>query len=270
MTVVSWLKSAARDLEQAGISTARLDAMILLEDVTSIDRAFLLAKPDQQLTAGQIAKLNNLLSKRARHIPLAYLRGRSEFYGREFVITPAVLQPRPETETLIDELRKLQDIPVKPYIVDVGTGSGCLGITAALELPAALVELVEIDDEAAEVAQMNVDKFTLNLTVTMGHLLDQTSSVADILLCNLPYVPDGYQVNEAAGHEPRIALFGGKDGLDLYHELFNQVSSLKKQPLYILSESFPSQHTQMRSMASEAGYETISENDFILVQKRIQ
>lgn len=275
MTVNGWLKAAREKLTGAGIGTARLDSLVLLEDVTERDRGWLLANPESEITPGQRAKLTKLLSQRTKHTPLAYVRGMTEFYGRNFVITPAVLEPRPESETMIDLLGDLAaegKITAKTlHIADVGTGSGALGITAKLEFPPSrnvAVDLLEIDPKAAKIAKINVEKHTTSISVIESDLLDGSKKNYDILLCNLPYVPDGDTVNRAASREPSIAIFGGPDGLDLYRKLFLQVQTLKKQPLYILTESLPSQHDTLAITAREGGYELEQSEDFIQVFRR--
>jgi release factor glutamine methyltransferase len=264
-TVQHWLKAAEAKLVQAGISTARLDALVLLEDVTGIDRAKLLAEPDQEISKAKQAKLKKLLASRAQHVPLAYVRGWTEFYGRKFVITPAVLEPRPESETMIDLLKKLPDLPSEPYIADVGSGSGALGITAKLELPKAAVELLEIDEKAVEVAKINVDLHTTSIATIQSDLLEETDTNFNVLLCNLPYVPDDYHINASALHEPKIAIFGGPDGLDVYRKLFKQVQKRAVQPLYILSEALPPQHPPLAEIAQAHGYQLQRSDDFIQV-----
>jgi len=248
-----------------GIGTARLDALVLLEDVTSIDRARLLAEPTMELSVKQEATLQKLLSRRAQHEPLAYIRRKTEFYGREFVITPAVLEPRPESETMIDNLLNLPKLPQNPWIADVGTGSGALGITAKLELPMAQVELLDISAKALEVAQSNVDLFTPGLAVILSDLLAAANTNYDVLLCNLPYVPDNFHINTAAGHEPQLALFGGPDGLNVYRKLFSQVRNRPFQPLYILTECLPPQHASLVPLAITGGYAQVKADDFIQV-----
>ncbi len=303
MTTDEYLSRAARKLEQAGIGTARLDALVLLEDVTRISRAQLLAEPSMEIKPQQTAKLEKLLKRRARHEPLAYIRGMTEFYGREFVLTPAVLEPRPESETMIELLKTLPyfghqqpkshpseqrpgtDQPSrhtdsapspsqchktspptrKVTIADVGAGSGALGITAQLELPDTRVDLLEIDKKALLVAKENVDKFTLNINTIESDLLSASRRHYDILLCNLPYVPDSHTINQAASHEPRIAIFGGPDGLDLYRMLFEQISNLSGKPLYILTEALPPQHTLLKKIAQGHGYNLMQSDDFIQV-----
>jgi release factor glutamine methyltransferase len=269
MDLSGCLKKAVTKLERAGIGTARLDALVLLEDVTGRDRAWLLAHMETEILSSQLATLENLISRRARHEPLAYVRGRTEFYGRDFVITPAVLEPRPESETMIDCLKDLchNVLPAGSEwrVADVGAGSGALGITAALELPECSIELIEIDPQAAKVAKMNVDKFTLDIKVQISDLFERARQNYDILLCNLPYVPDDYSINLAASHEPRIAIFGGPDGLDVYRRLFEQLRDEIKSPLYLLSEAMPPQHNALADIASQSGYTLQKTDDFIQV-----
>jgi release factor glutamine methyltransferase len=277
MNVGEWLKNAQSLLGQSGISTARLDSLVLLEDVTEHDRAWLLAHYDFDLTTLQLEKLKKLLNRRQDHEPLSFIRGKSEFYGREFMLTADVLEPRPESEAIIDILKALLKDTIKAahnktptnkiHIADVGTGSGAIGITAALELPETDIDLIDIDKKALKVAKTNVDLFTLNISVIESDLLINAPKYYDILLCNLPYVPDNFKVNLAALHEPKIALYGGPDGLDVYRQLFLQVDKLHYQPLYILTESLPPQHELLESIATAVKYQLIKTDDFIQVFK---
>jgi len=280
----SWLQQATQDLSSAGIETARLDALVLLEDAAGKDRTHLLAHPELELSSEQQNVLAGWLKRRAAHEPLAYIRGKTEFYGRTFAVSPAVLEPRPESETMIELLLQYASqrpqkgpqasgnppdalTPLLPIgtvrIADVGTGSGALGITAKLELPEATVELLEIDPSAIEVAKMNVINHTTSISVIESDLLAQSSQNYDVLLCNLPYVPDGHAINTAATHEPALAIFGGPDGLDLYRKLFEQIDNLQNKPLLILTESLPEQHEALRLIAAESGYTQDTEVDFI-------
>lgn len=265
MTTDSWLSQSAKKLSEAGIGTARLDALVLLEDVSGHDRAWLLANLEHQLSSAELAKLTKLLNRRARHEPLAYVRTKSEFYGREFIITPAVLEPRPESETIIDCLKKLPNLPKSPKIADVGAGSGALGITAKLELPDTQVELLEIDPGALKVVQSNVDKLTADVQTLRSDLLTTSRQDNNVLLCNLPYVPDSHKVNRAALREPELAIFGGPDGLDIYRRLFAQVKILRNKPLFILTESLPPQQADLAQIAASAGYKLVKTDDFIQV-----
>jgi release factor glutamine methyltransferase len=272
MTTSQWLSLATTQLEAAGIGTARLDALVLLEDTLNIDRAKLLAEPETEIEPVIIDKLINVLKRRATHEPLAFIRGFSEFYGRKFIVNQNVLEPRPESETMIDLLKELVDDPKSTisrlsdlYIADVGTGSGALGITAKLELPKCEVDLIDIDDGALSVAKTNVDLFTLNISIIKSDLLASTDSNYQVLLCNLPYVPDDYQINSSANFEPRIAIFGGTDGLYLYRKLFEQIVKRSNKPLYLLTECLPAQHADLRLIATLHGYFEFHEFEFIQV-----
>jgi release factor glutamine methyltransferase len=263
MTVAYWLKTATQYLQSKSIVTARLDCLVLLEDTAQIDRAKILAEPTTEISDGAVRHLQKLLNRRAQHEPLAYIRGHSEFYGRNFKVSSAVLVPRPESETMIELLKGLTDLPANPRIADIGSGSGALGITAALELPTAVVDLLEIDDGALQISQINVVLHTTSCTVIKSDLLAQSGHDYDVLLCNLPYVPDEYEINRAARHEPKIALFAGADGLDLYRRLFLQIDSFNKKPLFVLCEALPEQHATLATLAAAHGYQLTTTDDFI-------
>lgn len=263
MNVGQWLEQAKQQLAEAGISTARLDSLVLLEDTLNTNRTHLLAHLETQLSPETMEVLDEQLARRSRHEPLAYIRSKSEFYGREFIVSPAVLEPRPESEIMIETLLHWPGLPDQRRILDVGTGSGALGITAQLELPIAKVDLLDIDKSALKVAKMNVIKFATEQKTILADLLKTTTDAYDVLLCNLPYVPDNHTINQAAMHEPRLAIFGGPDGLDLYRQLFGQVQQLLHKPLLILCESLPPQHKTLEAIAYASGYRQQIEDDFI-------
>ncbi len=263
MTTQYWLNTATHFLESKSIVTARLDCLVLLEDTINVNRAQLLAEPTMEMKDAWVAHLQKLLRRRAKHEPLAYIRGHSEFYGRRFVINADVLTPRPESEAIIEILKDLPLEAKSVRIADVGAGSGALGITAALELKNASVDLLEIDAAATKVAQLNVARLTTGLKIIESDLLENSPVNYDVLLCNLPYVPDKHKINEAATHEPALALFGGPDGLDLYRKLFDQLATVRKRPLYILTESLPAQHEILTSIAANNGYKLLKIDDFI-------
>lgn len=276
MTYQAWLDLATNKLTQAKIDSAHLDALILLEDVSGKERHWILTYPETELTIQKIRRLNNLLKIRASHKPLAYIRGHSEFYGRSFKVDPSVLVPRPETETIIDLLKELPILqpndlnnssPIK--VLDVGTGSGAIAVTVALEFPFLEVEACDIDHACLNIAKTNVDLFTLNIRTFYSDILSNVSCYYDILLCNLPYVPDDYYINKATEHEPQRAIYGGKDGLDLYRRLFSQIKTLKVKPLYILLESLLHQHATLETIAHNSGYNLNQTTGYIQLFKRV-
>jgi release factor glutamine methyltransferase len=271
-TISEVLRDTSSKLKKAKIETARLDSLLIIEWVTKKDRAWLLANQESEISPKEARELNKLLIKRLTHLPIAYIFEQTEFYGREFIVSNDVLVPRPETEVMIKALNYLllsKDFESrkihKPFIADVGTGSGAIGITAKLEHPEVVVDLIDIDLKALKIAKFNVDKYTLTLHVICSDLLDNTGNVYDILLCNLPYVPDGHSINKAASHEPKLAIFGGKDGLKAYRKLFKQLRSKQSKPLYLLIESLPSQHSALTDMATPLGYSKTIIDDFIIL-----
>jgi release factor glutamine methyltransferase len=262
MKIDAWLKASTALLASAGVSTGRLDCLVLLEDTLNTNRTQLLAHPELDLTGVELNTLNGMVQKRAQHIPLAHLRGKTEFYGREFIINEHVLEPRPESETMIDMFKALP-LPKRPRVADIGSGSGALGITIALEVPNAELSLIEIDSNALAVSQQNVAKYNIRVQLVQNDLLDELDEQFDVLLCNLPYVPKDFRINTAASHEPAIAIFGGPDGLDVYRRLFTQVTTRKHVPKYVLAESLPPQHEQLADIASKAGFTAVKDEDFI-------
>lgn len=266
-----WLLKATSQLENAGIQTARLDCLVLLEDVTGKERSWLLAHPEFELSKTSVKKLDGQITRRAHHEPLAYIRGKSEFYGREFLVNSHTLEPRPETETIIDLVKTIVKSHENPVIVDVGTGSGCIAISVKLALPRAEVLATDIDVKCVKIACENSKKLGAEVTYLHGNLLEpllnlkyQISPIFAIL-ANLPYVPDRYQLNKAAEYEPKRAIFGGQDGLDLYRELFAQLSARSQKPQYVLTESLPLQFELLTVIAEEAGYELARTDGFIQV-----
>jgi len=252
-------------LTTAGIATARLDCLVLLEDVLGMDRAQLLAHPEKKLTIAQEERLDKAIAERKTHRPLAYIRGKADFYGRTFQVNEHVLVPRPETEMMIDLLLQLS-LEEHPKIADIGTGSGCLGITAALELAkqsststpeqkTSDVWLCDIDPSALGVAQANATALNATVYTAKADLGDPCNTKQfDVVLANLPYVPDHFPVNDAATFEPKLALFSGADGLDAYRTFWQQLSITKYKPSFILTESLPFQHHPVALLARKAGF----------------
>ena len=270
-----WLNTAIHTLEDAGIPSARLDALVLLEDFTGKDRSWLLAHPEFE--PEDTKTLNEQIERRAHHEPLAYIRGKSEFYGREFKVSADTLEPRSETESIIDLLKtlNLQNSPLIKdgplYMVDAGTGSGCLAITAKLEFPEIEVFGTDVSEAALKIAHMNNQALNAGVQFLHGSLLEpliEQNIAPDIIITNLPYVPNAHTINQAAMFEPCLAIFGGEDGLDLYRQLFAQLKDLARHPAYILTESLPFQHPALTQIAEAAGYALKTSQDFIQVFTR--
>jgi release factor glutamine methyltransferase len=264
MTIKNWLEAATTEFKKVGIGSARLDALILLEDTLEKDRSWILANPEHAISKTKLKRLSSKLNKRAKHLPLAFVRGHTEFYGRKFLVNRHVLEPRPESETMIELLLNLS-LPNKPVIADVGTGSGALGITTALELHTQQVDLYDIDSGALAVARHNQVLHELHLHTRKTDLLKNCLRPYDVILANLPYVPDHYKINQAAAMEPKIAIFGGKDGLDVYRRFFEQLERFSWKPKFILTESLPPQHKDLEEISKNHGFKLHKSEDFIQI-----
>jgi release factor glutamine methyltransferase len=269
MTIGQFLTDNTSALQQAGIDTARLDCLVLLEDATGFDRARLLAHPELPLNSLQLIQLNNFITQRKTHLPLAYIRGKAAFFGRDFAVNNHVLVPRPETEIMLELLTKTT-LPARPRLADVGTGSGCIGITAALEIPGAIVFLYDIDADALQVAAANAQAYDVRTTLSQQDLLGTSTPSLDVILANLPYVPNDYAINKAATFEPGLALFAGADGLEAYRRLWQQVTGLAHQPQHILTESLTSQHQQLAQLGTAAGYDLVETQGLIQHFRKVQ
>lgn len=269
MHIKRWLSDARQKLERKGIGTAELDCLVLVEDATGKDRAWLLAHPEYEISDTAQAVLDTQITQRATHLPLAFVRGKTEFFGREFFVEKTVLEPRPESETMIELLLEL---PLGDFtkLADVGSGSGALGITVKLERPKWDIDLLDIDPKTLRVAQKNVIKHAVHVQILQSDLLKNSAKPYDVLLANLPYVPDSHTINKAATYEPKHAIFGGQDGLDVYRGLFEQISvRLVAKPRYILTESLPTQHKQLASLAQKYKYRLDNTQDFIQVFRQL-
>ncbi len=268
------LNEAINKFKLANIKSARLDGLIILENVLKTNRTNILLNLNETLSGVQYKLFNKLINQRANNTPIAQIIGRKEFYGRNFIVNKNVLIPRPESENMIDafkflisnvsELKKINNIK----LLDIGTGSGCLGITLKLEFPNIEVNLVDNDLKALSVAKKNDVFYSTRLNIYFSNLLSQVSFDPNIIVANLPYVPDKYKLNDEAKQEPANAIFGGNDGLDCYRELFEQIADLQKYPLFLLLESFPKSHTSLIKAAQNIGYTKFYRQDFCLVLKR--
>jgi len=207
----------AAALAEAQHVIGRLEARALLRHVLQCDEAWLIAHGNEDLTVPQTAAYGALIGRRAAGEPVAYLTGSREFYGREFMVTPAVLIPRPETELLIE--LALQRLPADGggCVLDLGAGSGCIGITIAAERPHAQVTLVDASADALDVARANAHRIAaVNTTLLRSDWYAALGDVRyDLIVANPPYVAagDAHLTQGDLRFEPPSALVAGADGL---------------------------------------------------------
>ena len=246
-----WLQDATNQLLSKNIKSARLDALIILEKITGLPRIQLIAKKDIIIDQNSLNKMNNALLLRLKDMPIAYIIGKSEFYGNEFEVNNDVLIPRPESESFVELVYKIEDKNL--YILDLGCGSGCLGISIKKVRPDFNVTLLDISLNALKIAKINAKISSVKVDFMESSLLDKVTKNYEIIIANLPYVPE-FLSNNNLSFEPRLALFGGKDGLEIYNKFWKQVFDLDNKPKYILTESLKSQHNDLKKLAINSGY----------------
>lgn len=248
MTVGLFIKEAVLNLNNSSILTARLDTEVIVSNILGVDRSWLQAHNDDELPADKEVELIKKIDRRARNEPVAYILGYKEFYGRNFYVNKDVLVPRPESELFIELLGSLKNIK---SVLDIGTGSGCLAITAKIELSSVDVYATDISNLALKIASTNAKNLGADVTFKLQNLLDNDKNDYDVILANLPYVPKSMQ-NKSIMHEPDIALFSGEDGLYHYKKLFLQLK--EKSVRYILIESLEIQHVKIEKLAKQTNY----------------
>jgi release factor glutamine methyltransferase len=224
LTVRTWGQErdgGASVLRAAGIVTAALDADVLLAHVLGVTKERLYAHPDTEMPHGAMRRYRDLIERRARGEPVAYLRGFKEFYGLRFAVDPRVLIPRPETETLVEAA--LEVIAGRTLTVaDVGTGSGAVGIAIAVHEHAVNVIATDISPDALAVARANTltNRVADRVQLREGDLLAPITDRVDVVVANLPYLRDDALARlvgerSSLAFEPRVAVTAGKDGLEL-------------------------------------------------------
>jgi release factor glutamine methyltransferase len=220
MTVRTALLQGTRLLEEASIAVPRLTAEVLLAHAVGADRAWLYAHPEQELRDGQRLHYGRYLHERLQGKPTQYITKRQEFYGREFRVTPDVLIPRPETEHVVEAA--LECAPHPRRLLDVGSGSGALAATLALETSAP-AWATDISPSAAAVAAGNAARLGARVHVVVCDLMEAVAGASmDLVVSNPPYVPihdqHGLQ-REVRDWEPHVALFAGETGFEIYERI---------------------------------------------------
>lgn len=251
LTIGAVLTEATRRLRCAGGAlgaSPRLDVALLLAAAADCPRSALLARSAEPLAAGVSARFEAALARRLAGEPIAYVLGEAWFYGRPFAVDARVLVPRPETEHLadaaLDELSaRLAAGRTDVRACDVGTGSGALAVTLALESPQVAVYASETCGDALAVARANAARHGARVCFVLGDLAVPlaASGPYDLVVANLPYIPSAALPvrPEPAGFEPVLALDGGADGLDLYRRLFVELPELLRDDGTALCEAAP-------------------------------
>ena len=242
MNVKETLNVASEELMKIGSLDARLEAEVLLRHVLKIDRATMFRDLDEDVSIEDSGNIASLVKRRTQREPLAYITGAKEFYGLPFVVSEDVLIPRQETELLVDtaigQAKSLDKSEIS--IVDVGTGSGAIAVSLALNIPTSSVIAVDISESALTIADDNRRAHGLYSRVKLrrGSLLEPIVERIDILVSNPPYIRSDKltSLQEEVLQEPMVALDGGHDGLELIKKLLFQAVDKMSNPSVILFE----------------------------------
>lgn len=254
LKVLDWTKEY---LTSRGVENARLESEWLLCAATGLDRVGLYLNFEKPLNDDELATYRAMVARRGRREPLQHILGTQEFCGLEFEVTPDVLIPRHDTETLVEEA--LARMPFARSVLDIGTGSGCIAVALAGRLPGASVTAVDISPAALCVARRNAERNGVDIEFLQGSLLEPVSGRQfDLIVSNPPYIPssDLEQLQpEVRDHDPRGALDGGLDGLDIYRTLIPQAVAALTYGGWLLVEVGAGQADDvMRLFSSSEGY----------------
>ena len=259
-----WLRDAAEELAHVGIRSALLDAEIILAHTLRKSRTWLHAHSDETIHARELDIANARLQLRLDRTPIAYIVGHKEFYSRLFKVTPSVLIPRPESEAIID-LLKIHVPEDATKLLDVGTGSGCLGITAALELPQLRVTLSDVSNHALKVAEDNAGLLHTEVNLIKSDLFAAIPGTYDVIVANLPYVDMSWERSPETNFEPSLALFARQKGLALIYRLLKQVPAHLAPHGIVLLEADPEQHAAIIHAAATSNLKHIATDGYALL-----
>jgi release factor glutamine methyltransferase len=240
------LDKAIVRLTDQSVPSPRMNAELLLMFTLGCDRSYLFAHPERELTTEEASRYAAALAGRARGVPAQYITGHQEFWGMDLVVTPAVLIPRPETEHLIETVLGLQLAGASSqssgiHIVDAGTGSGCIALALAKELPDAEIHATDISVDALEIARANAARHQLERRIYFHHadLLDGLEGEFDLVVSNPPYVGESEEDTvqlEVRKFEPRAAVFAGPTGTEVIARLIPSAQAILRPGGWLVME----------------------------------
>jgi release factor glutamine methyltransferase len=241
------VNSAYERFLAADVPSPRLNAEILMMFALGRDRSYLFAHPERELAPEEQSRYDEVTAERAKGCPTQYITGHQEFWGLDLLVSPAVLIPRPETEHVVETVLELVQEHYREHherikIVDVGTGSGCIALALATELPQAEIHACDISDEALEMARVNAARLGLGSRVLMrkSDLLSvYEQETFDFVVSNPPYVGEAEAdkvQKQVRDFEPKVAVFSGAEGMDIYRRLMPQSQSALREGGWFVTE----------------------------------
>ena len=258
LEVLDWTRG---HFQAKGLENPRLDAEVIIAHVLGIPRIMLYARFDQPLVEEERAHIRELVARRARREPIAYLTGHREFFSLDMEVNRNVLVPRPDTELLVELTLSVLEKQKTPRVADVGSGSGCIAIAIAAHHPGAQVYGLELSSEALVVARRNAEALGVSERVRFEQSdlfagLPAVARPVDAVIANLPYIPshelEGI-MQDVRDHEPRLALDGGPDGLALIRRLIETTPAVLSPTGFVALEAGPQQVPVVAELLKAAG-----------------
>ncbi len=243
-------------LSEKGVANARREAEWLLCEATGLDRVGLYLNFEKPMNDEELSAYRGLVARRGKREPLQHILGSQEFDGLSFAVSPAVLIPRHDTETLLEQA--LKQAPHARSILDIGTGSGCIAIALAKRLPEAAVTAVDLSPEALAVAQRNAESHAVDVEFLLGSFFEPLAGRRfELIVSNPPYITTD-DLNrlqpEVRDHEPRLALDGGPDGLAAYRVIISQAAAHLEPNGWLLFEVGAGQSEDVAALLVQAGF----------------
>jgi release factor glutamine methyltransferase len=260
MTIAEASAAGIQRLSAAGIDTPLLDARLLLGAVLHTDRTGLIIADERPLAPEEYRRYTALLDRRCAGDCVAYLTGWREFWGLDFIVTPAVLVPRPDTETLVEAALSLIPPASESPVLDLCTGSGAVAIALKTEYPNCTVFAADISPAALEIARQNAERLVAGAIVLIqSDLFDTIHGAFNGITVNPPYIPSGAisHLSPEVRHEPHLALDGGPDGLDIIRRVVVQAKDHLLPGGVLLIEADPAQMALIHRLFADAGYQSI-------------
>jgi release factor glutamine methyltransferase len=251
------VENAVQRLQDAGVGSPRLNAELLAMFVLGCDRTYLYGHGERPLSKDEMARYDEALGERVRGVPAQYITGHQEFWGMDLIVTPAVLIPRPETEHVIETVLELgRDRPPR-RMVDVGSGSGCIALALAKEFPRAEIHATELSPEALEIARANAARHQLEQRIQFREadlLAGLEDGGFDYVVSNPPYIGE-YEADSVEAQvrrfEPRLALFAGPSGLEVFARLIPQAQKALQPGGWLVMEMGHSSRDRVCQMLSD-------------------
>ena len=287
MTVRELISSGTSLLAEAGVEDSRLDAELLYDHITGLDRTHRILQYREEVTEEIVETYSEILARRAAGEPLQYITGVQEFMGLPFHVAPGVLIPRPETELLVEKavawaksFCEKSDTARACRVLDIGCGSGAIGVSLAKLVPAASVTCTDISPAALEIARQNAARLSVDVEFLEGDLLAPVEGRKfDLILSNPPYIARDVVrglAREVRDHEPEMALCGGEDGLDVYRQLASSLGDALQPGGAVMMEIGHDQREAVKKMLEETGvfagivgYRDLAGRDRIITGERI-